>query len=194
MWKKIKLKKLWVIDEEALCWDKNNFSSLKDHREFQIKNRELIEFGVTEIDLINRKINKKFTFLIKPQHGEVSDYCTELTGISQKMLDEEGISLARMVKLLKKLGSENMLTAGWGAFDHNFLKEECKNKKVSFPFPDNYINLSDIFAIQNQISKGIGLEKALKFYNLDFEGDPHRAIWDSYNTARLYLHILNLAK
>ena len=193
MWKKLNLDKVWVVDIEATCWDEKDFNNSKEHRSFQVKNRELIEFGVTEINLKDQISLNKFTYIVKPKNSTISEYCTNLTGIDDSLINNQGIDLHKMSKELRKKGSLNTYIVAWGAFDFNFLKEECKKKKVIFPFSDNYLNLSDIYAWKNRLSRGIGLKKALKQYNIEFEGDHHRAIWDSYNTAKLFLKLFDIS-
>lgn len=70
------------------------------------------------------------------------------------------------------------------------FQEACKVNNVIFPFPDNFQNISDLFAQKKGLKKGIGLKAAIKMMGLNFDGEQHSALWDSYNTAKLFLNIM----
>ena len=193
-WKKLPFDSLLVSDIEATCWDVNDFDTPEEHRIFQNKNREIIEFGAVKVDLLSRSIVDQFTYFIKPQKSKISSFCTGLTSITQEDVDN-GITLQQLSKKLRKEhGSLNMTFCAWGAFDGNFLSEQCVKQNAIFPFPDNYINISDEYAKLFKLKRGIGLSKALRnpLMDIEFKGTKHRAIDDAYNTALLYLKMYGI--
>ncbi|NES53846.1 hypothetical protein G3565_36670, partial [Escherichia coli] len=55
------------------------------------KFHEIIEFGAVDINQ-DLKVGKVTQFFIKPQ-AKIGAFTTELTGITQQMLDSEGLSI-----------------------------------------------------------------------------------------------------
>ncbi|WP_338152005.1 3'-5' exonuclease [Chryseobacterium angstadtii] len=81
-----------IIDLEATCWDE---------RPPRGQVSEIIEIGVCIMDASTGKISKNEGILIKPQYSKVSPFCTELTSITQKMLDDEGVMLEDALDILR---------------------------------------------------------------------------------------------
>jgi inhibitor of KinA sporulation pathway (predicted exonuclease) len=76
--------KIIILDLEATCW--------KDTApEGQVS--EIIEIGVCILDVPSGLISQSKGILIKPKLSAVSLFCTQLTTITQDMLDNKGISL-----------------------------------------------------------------------------------------------------
>lgn len=145
MFKKFENKDLWIVDLEATCWDENNFSKKEEHREYQKTNREVIEIGVAIIDFKKGLIKDNFTYLIKPNKSEITDFCTQLTTITKEDVNLKGNTLQKVSKELRRRGSQSVNWGAWGAFDYNFMKEQCADKQAEMPFSDNFINISDLY-------------------------------------------------
>lgn len=75
--------KIIIIDLEATCWQ----STVPAGQE-----NEIIEIGLAVLDAKTGKITQNKGILIKPQRSSVSPFCTELTTITQDVLDQKGIS------------------------------------------------------------------------------------------------------
>ena len=71
------------------------------------------------------------------------------------------------------------------------IREECRAHDVDQDAFPQSINLKSQYADMHQLGKEVGLLKALEFTGIEFEGSPHRAIDDAYNTAHLFLHYLD---
>ena len=67
-----------IIDLEATCWK-------GPVPEGQVN--EIIEIGICQLDVNTGEISKNKGILIQPQRSEVSPFCTELTTITQELLD-----------------------------------------------------------------------------------------------------------
>eukprot|EP00117_Sycon_ciliatum_P029361 scpid46504/ scgid1097/ ERI1 exoribonuclease 2; Exonuclease domain-containing protein 1 len=70
---------LMVLDFESTCW--------KDSR--KVVNQEIIEFPAVLLDLSNGKFVSEFHEYVQPMESpRLSDFCKELTGISQARVDD----------------------------------------------------------------------------------------------------------
>ena len=65
------------FDLEMCCWNENGIG----------KTGEIIEIGLAEIDLTSGEIVKRAQYYVKPEADEVSQFCTELTGISPRKIE-----------------------------------------------------------------------------------------------------------
>jgi len=84
-----KINYLLVLDFEANC--------VKDG-EPQLKVQEIIEFPTVVLSVKDRKIIDIFHTYVKPViFPKISAFCTELTGITQEMVDK-GMSLQDAIK------------------------------------------------------------------------------------------------
>jgi len=173
--------RILVIDIEKTCWEDSKY---------QKENSEIIELGVVELNFLTETYRKK-TYLIKPIKSEVSKYCEELTTITKELLDKEGVSFLKAIKLLKKdFAVESTVYAGWGD-DNKDIETECFKYKIDTPFKKEYYDIGLLYSFYKKLgSKKIKLEKALKNEGINFEGTPHRGVDDAYNTAKLLFKIL----
>ena len=75
-----KLDRVYIVDVEATCW--------KEKRpDGQIS--EIIQVGIVEFNLLSGSISSKVSHNIRPQYSKVSEFCTELTGITPEELEGE---------------------------------------------------------------------------------------------------------
>ena len=115
---------------------------------------------------------------------------TELTGITQEMVDE-AVDLEEAIEqmhqwVLKE--SKNVVLAGWGG-DPYWLRTEVIKNGIQYPFRNKSFDVKSmvvfISALMGKKHKTDGLGSMMKCYELKFEGNQHRADADAYNTARL---------
>ena len=166
-----------VVDLEAACW----LGSPPDGQR-----NEVIEIGVAALDLASAQIVKHGTVLIKPTHSEISPFCTELTHITQEMVDSEGIPFAAACDWLRdEYAAHQRLWVSWGSDDLKMMKNECTLRGVDYPFTPYHQNLKRIYAKIVKAKQGLGLSTTLTAIGLTFEGDHHRGGDDAYNTARI---------
>ena len=128
----------------------------------------------------------------KCQTREGEKTITELTGISQEILDKDGVDFPEALKRFNewaKSETKNVLLASWGAWDAPCLRDNCEYNKVEYPFRGKSLDIKNVGIWMNLITgkkvKSDGLGSMMRGWNLKFEGDKHRACDDAYNTARL---------
>ena len=178
---------LIVIDFEATCFE----------RPFNRNKQEIIEFPAVLLNLETGEIEKEFHKYLKPVEIPIlSDYCKNLTGITQDTVDngelfpdvmeefrhwvkatikEKSLILP---KTKKSNPDGNCALVTWGNWDFLIqLKNECNRKKVRKPsFFNQWIDLKEIYielgTFKNQFTFGEALEQA----GLQFLGRPHNGL------------------
>ena len=176
-----RLNKIIVVDVEATCWE---------DRERTRKESEIIEIGVCLLDVKTGEITQKQGIIVTPESSEVSEYCTELTTLTQDVVSD-GISLWEACEILKDdYLSRERTWASYGQYDWFQFRKECEKKNVPYPFSSCHINIKNLFALKNRLSKERGMAKALRMYDIPLEGIHHRGKDDAYNIAKILRKLL----
>ncbi|NJM79537.1 MAG: exonuclease domain-containing protein [Flavobacterium sp.] len=169
--------KIIIIDLEATCWNG------------PIPNgqvNEIIEIGICELDTISGAITKNKGILIKPEQSTVSPFCTELTTITQELLDKEGVSFEEAIEILENEYQTDQYTwASYGQYDLNMLKKQCSHRKIGYPMTNQHINVKVLFADLFGLKKATGMNGALHLLNIPLEGTHHRGVDDAKNIAKM---------
>lgn len=167
-----------VLDLELSCYPSGIFPA--DERQ------EIIEFGLTTIDLRTMRIIKTVSLPVVPTMSSISPFCTELTGWTEAALRKQGVSFAQAVRwLTEKNGSRNRLLVTDSAGDRRAVEMQCAIAGVMAPFGDHELNVSVLYSMVTGDFRNVKLEEKLRRVGLAFEGRPHRADNDSRNIARL---------
>ncbi|KAM4657302.1 ERI1 exoribonuclease 2 [Amazona ochrocephala] len=188
---------LIVIDFEATCW-----------RDAGRRAPEVVEFPAVLLNTSTGEIESEFHTYVQPQeHPILSEFCTELTGITQNQVDEGvplSICLSQFLKWIKKIQMEKKIVFGadilrnstseakactfvtWTDWDLGVcLHYECKRKQLRKPdILNSWIDLKATYRVfYNRKPKG--LNGALQDLGIAFTGREHSGLDDSRNTARL---------
>ena len=173
--------KVVCFDLEMCCWE--------TAEEVGKKTGEIIEIGLSKIDLEKGEITKRAQYYVKPEKDEISSFCYELTGITDKVIRKQGRSLSDVVNsMVRNFGGNNTVYAAWG-HDDDVLRKECAEKGIDFPFR-NYINLAVLDRVKNRRKTKVNQIDVMKEYGLDFEGAAHSGYVDAYNLSLLALKML----
>jgi len=176
----VKSSKIVVFDTELTCWE---------GRDNLYKSREVISLGACVLDIQTLEITNKFHMLSKPIRSEISDYCTNLTGITKDQV-QNACSFEEMCKsLMKDLDSKHFPCAAWGS-DNDQMYYECRQKDCKYPFSSEFINISLLYSVFMSKPINNGLEKSLIECGLVFEGEKHNPYCDAYNAAILLKMLL----
>ncbi|NXK92427.1 ERI2 exoribonuclease, partial [Formicarius rufipectus] len=166
------------------------------------------EFPAVLLNTSTGEIESEFHTYVQPQeHPVLSEFCTELTGITQKQVDEGvplNICLSRFMKWIQKIQNEKKIIFStdtqsnftseakactfvtWTDWDLGVcLQYECKRKQLRKPdILNSWIDLKATYkAYYNRKPKG--LNGALQDLGIAFVGREHSGLDDSRNTARL---------
>ncbi len=169
--------KILVIDLEATCW-----------QGVQPKDQvsEIIEIGICMLDINSGTISDNKGILVKPTKSKVSQFCTELTTITQDMLDNQGISFAEACSLLRIDYNASQYTwASYGAYDKKMIKSQCQIRGIDYPLSQNHINVKELFTEVKGLKKKVGMKGALHILGLPLEGTHHRGVDDANNIAKI---------
>ena len=172
--------KALVIDLECTCWD------TPQPPEGEVS--DIIEVGLVEVDLERLIIGKSERLLVRPARSTVSQFCTDLTGITAADLKRYGRPFGEVRnRIAKEFGPTNKTLVAWGT-DWETVDEACRFHKVANPFPQgNALDFGHVFGMCLGSDKAVGLGAALQRFGIGFEGRPHCGLDDAINTARLYL-------
>ena len=174
-----------VVDLEATCCKNNEFPRYE---------MEIIEIGAVLLDSENKTVSTFQTFVKPTVHPLLTDFCKELTTITQDQVDTAPSFNIAMTSFLNWVHEYVIVFYdfySWGDFDKNIISRQAKQLNYKNPKLDvllsNHFNLKQIFADRNGV-KPMGVSAALKFKGLKFEGTPHRAKNDAINIAKLIVH------
>jgi len=169
-----------VVDVEATCWDGPVPVGMVN---------EIIEIGLTVIDLQEGRRVGKHSILVRPQRSMVSDFCTELTSLTQDQVDG-GITFAQACKLMAvDFAAGVHCWASWGDYDRKQFERQCQATKTPYPFGHRHVNAKAVFTEAHGLRKRPGMAEALNVAGLPLEGRHHRGDDDAWNIAALVLDL-----
>ncbi|MGA6162057.1 exonuclease domain-containing protein [Amycolatopsis magusensis] len=173
-----------VVDVEATCWRGQPPAG-------QVS--EIIEIGLTVVDLGRRARVSRHRILVRPRRSTVSGFCTGLTGLTPDEVDS-GVTFAEACRTLATVHEAGTRPwASWGDYDRNQFTRQCRDSGVDYPFGDRHFNAKAEFAEAHRLRKRPGMARALEIAGLPLEGRHHRGEDDAWNIAALVLR-LNLAQ
>jgi len=182
---KPKTDKIIVVDVEATCWPAKTDPPPGE-------SREIIEVGVAVIDTLKKEIRtfEGGSYIVKPIQSKVSEFCTELTGWTQELVDM-GATFYDTCKCLERIYDTKTYTwASWGNFDKQIFTDQCKNQGVDYPFSWNHINAMNLAALKFGWKKGRGMMRALTALEIPHTGKHHNGGDDAFNIAKIICKIL----
>jgi inhibitor of KinA sporulation pathway (predicted exonuclease) len=177
-----KLDKIVVVDIEATCWE---------GKQPEDQQSDIIEIGICLLDVHTGEITENQGIIVKPSRSTVSEFCTELTTITQEMV-ATGISFAEACKVIKKqYQAQSRAWASFGGYDLKMFQKQCADLQVAYPFGPSHINVKTLFALAHKLEREQGMAGALHMLGIDLEGTHHRGIDDAKNIAKILMHLLN---
>jgi 3'-5' exoribonuclease 1 len=167
-----------IFDLEATCWDTKE----------QMPN-EIIEIGAVCIDE-QKQIVSTFGSFIKPiVHPILSTFCTELTTITQDMIQDAPHFpevVGKFQDWINSFGDDYWLCS-WGFYDKSQFKKDCELHNLDTKWLKKHISIKHQHGKMIGIEKGIGMNMALERENLTLEGTHHRGIDDAKNITKIFL-------
>lgn len=170
-----------ILDLEATCWNE---------RHHQNKS-EIIEIGAVAINE-KKEILGEFQTFIKPKlNQQLSDFCIELTSITQKMVDDAPYfpeALLQFQNWINHFGKDYFL-GSWGFYDKNQFEKDCLLHELDTNWLKNHVNIKFQHAKIRQLPKALGMSAALSYEKLTLEGTHHRGIDDAKNIAKIFIQL-----
>ena len=184
-----------VLDFEATCYkDKVKNSSL---------NHEIIEFPSylwKWEDECSLSLVDTIQIFVKPsQNPVISEFCFELTGITQEQVDS-GISLGKALGqhfewLSLKGNIEDTIIVTCGNWDLlTMLPADLKTNNLGYPHTvyKHFMNIKQIFCDITKHDKAKGMTGMLTALDLKLEGRHHSGIDDCHNISQIFCKIVDL--
>ncbi|WP_316575258.1 3'-5' exonuclease [Nocardia canadensis] len=169
-----------VVDVEATCWAGAVPSG---------QCGEIIEIGLTVVDLGMRKRVSRHGILVRPARSTVSAFCTELAGLTQEQVDG-GVTFAEACRLpATEFDSGSRQWASWGDYDRKQFLAQCAATGVRYPFRGRHTNAEQVFAESYGLRKQQDMAGALHIAGLPLEGRHHRGEDDAWNIGALVVDV-----
>ena len=167
--------------------------------DLELNDWEIIEFGITTVDLKSREILQTYSIPVAERYLPLRPDIAKLTGWTDKMLDRQGIPFDQAChKIKEKYGGRGRLLITDSEQETQAIRRNIHMRWDSlswkqaevFPFGLDQINVSSLFKIKTGDFTNRSLTDMLDAYGLEFEGSQHRASDDSFNIARLFLKLM----
>ncbi|MDI9885501.1 3'-5' exonuclease [Streptomyces sp. HNM0645] len=169
-----------VVDVEATCWDGTPPPGAVS---------EIIEIGLTVVDLRAREHVARHRILVRPRRSEVSAFCTELTGLTRAEVDR-GVEFAGACRLLAAEHATGARPwASWGDYDRRQFARQCAATGTAYPFGQRHTNAKAVFTDAHALRKRPGMAQALRIAGLPLEGRHHSGEDDAWNIGALVLSL-----
>ncbi|KAK3845624.1 MAG: ribonuclease H-like domain-containing protein [Linnemannia gamsii] len=191
-----------------LCFDVEATCELGFRFEFP---SEVIEFPVVLLDGSTLEIVDEFHSYVRPTHRPIlSDFCKDLTGISQETVDSAPTFVEVLERFEEWLTSHRIIASDWtrndttaiaaqpngkkktycfvtdGPFDiRDFISKQCLHSNILRPsyFAHPYIDVRTMFRDYFDLIQWKNLERMLGFLGESFQGRQHSGICDARMVA-----------
>lgn len=155
---------------------------------------EIIEFPVVKVNATTFTTEAIFHTYVQPTiHPTLNPVCTEITGITQEMVDgqpklPEVLDMLDKWMISEKLVDKDVTTCfvTCGNWDlHICLPVQCQYQHLKYPdYLRRWVNIKDLFE-RIEGKKAYGMAGMLKDLGLKLDGRHHSGIDDSKNIAKI---------
>ncbi|MCA1972298.1 MAG: exonuclease domain-containing protein [Caenispirillum sp.] len=182
----LRLDRLLFVDLELTCWRGDPPPG---------EQSEIIEVGVAEVDAGDLRITRSGRYLVRPERSSVSDYCTELTGLSPDELRRHGRPLSEVFGSLRKdWGPGRKAWYAWGT-DRILLDDAVAAAGLAdHPFSPGFVDLAQLYTTLRGCGQRVSLEEALAREDLEAQGRRHSAEGDAVDAARVWMRLAGLLR
>ena len=161
---------------------------------------KIIQVGIAIGSLDDPENIQTFSWYLNPQE-EITPFITQLTGITDDMVQNQSVTHERLATELGALLTVNEVFVNpitWGQGDAAELLQEFRDRNIDFPFFGRRIIDVKTICVFNSMVIGNttsgGLKKYMNRYGVSFIGTPHNAMDDALNTLRFYFYFLERQK
>jgi inhibitor of KinA sporulation pathway (predicted exonuclease) len=158
--------------------------------------------GICELQVTSLEVVSQHSILIRPAVSTVSPFCTELTTITQEMLDEDGAPFAEACERLRaEHRSRERVWASYGDYDRRMFEQHSpgfqpgeRRTGVPYPFGTRHLNVKTLAGLAVGLEHEVGMDAMLERLGLPLLGTHHRARDDAGNLARILGSVLAWAR
>lgn len=149
---------------------------------------EIIEIGLTVIDLDAGERLARHRTLVRPVRSTISEFCTELTGLTPHEVDQ-GSASPRRASCWRPSTAQAPGRGSVGATTTETSSPGSARPRTPYPFGRHYTNAKAVFTEAYGLRKRPGMAQALEIAGRRLEGRHHRGEDDAWNIAALVLHL-----
>jgi inhibitor of KinA sporulation pathway (predicted exonuclease) len=171
------------IDVELSCWAEPPPPGMR---------QEIIEIGLVEMDLHTLEITREKSHFVRPKRWEISDRCTNLTGITKEDIRSARPFPEVLAALTDEFSPSRALCCTWGN-DAGLIAAACQSQGLRTPLR-YLLDLAHLFQGLFLLKQTPGLRSAVGMLDLEFDGVPHGALVDARNTARVHAAVIHRMK
>jgi inhibitor of KinA sporulation pathway (predicted exonuclease) len=179
------LSRIVVIDLEATCWEGPSPPG---------ETSEIIEVGSAVLHVADLRVERGPEILVRPTRSRVGDFCTQLTGITQALLDERGRAFADAIEALREAHGDLQRTvwASYGDYDRRKLTDDCRLQGVPFPLSESHLNVKRLLALAAGWPREEGMAGALRRLGIELVPGTrlHRGTDDAVHIAEMLGRVL----
>ncbi|MEN8699895.1 3'-5' exonuclease [Bacillus infantis] len=167
-----------------------DFEMLCSNKGMLFEDMEAIRLGAVKYDLLTEELSF-FDEYIKPEnHKPLSMFCKRLTGIEDKDLrDADGFADVFTTFLYWVNGVKKTRFYSWSKSDLSRLNADAARHGIPAAtiekINSRYVDFQEVFS-NRAANNTPSVENALGLYGLDFVGETHNPMFDSYNTLRIF--------
>ena len=190
---------LICIDFEATCDEVS-----ESHPDLLVARdeQEIIEFPWVVLDTHTLEIVHKQQQYIKPEHTAVTEFCTNLTHITDEKLQQEGVTFQEAISVFSDFVNHNYVQenktfciVAHGKWDIAQLRYEAQRKGIELePWMHSFLDLREIFRHWGRVSRkrvaSTSLDSMCRALQIKFLGQEHSGIDDATNIASILIIIL----
>ena len=173
-----------LFDLEATC----------DEPQFPRNESEIIEiaaFMYENTGTERRKLASFHTYVKPVKHPQLTQYCTNLTKITQDKVDNAPEFAEAVTKFKQWIRdndniSESFWLVSWGHYDRQQLAAQCEEAGQRIDWLARHTSLKHEHSRIHRTRMGIGMGQALRKDGFTFDGDQHTASADAENMFKLF--------
>jgi inhibitor of KinA sporulation pathway (predicted exonuclease) len=172
-----------IYDLEATCWRGRPPKGVQ----------EIIEVGAYKVNQYGEVLDTFSSFIRPVVNTVLSSFCKQLTSIRQ--IDVNNASTFPVViesfKDWINIYDEDYIFISWGAYDKQFLLNDCELHKLDDEWLDNFMDLKQEYHDLKNTHKHRGLKKVVNNEGFEFTGIQHRAISDAENLSKIFVKYID---
>lgn len=188
----------FVVDVEATCWGTK--------AEQGDMPNEIIEIGVAELDYRTGNVVNRASIAVRPRFTRLSPFCTQLTGWTQEVIDNEGLDIVDAFLEFKKMFNPTTEHIWFSCGEYDRMKlSSLTNAGVGehgiyprngihvahnpFDLMRTHINIKTLFALKRKLKKEAGMARMVEMIGEKLEGKHHNGADDAYNIAKIVRYV-----
>ncbi len=170
---------LVIFDLEFTAWEGSHQRDWSEPWEY----REIIQIGAVHVaqGRASLVVDAELDILVRPTvNPELSGFITNLTGITNAMIDKAGVTFPQALHLLEGFVNNDDLLLCNG-LDGVILRENCIINAIDYPFsPDKVANLRPVLAkVLERPEREVVSSDLPKLLGLVSQPGGHTGVWDA---------------